>query len=353
MKGVGKKRFWVILVALAVVAAAGAFLYLRANGGLPGQGEATAKPPASKQAPSRIACLGRIEPKDGVVSISVRSLSGQPSIMGELKVHEGDWVKAGQVVAILDSHRQLDEATRNLNAQVAVAQSRLAIARTGARKGDVAAQQAEIARLEAALAGARTNADRFEALYQKQAATVTERDQSRLQVETTTQMLNAARSRLLSIEEVRDVDVKLAEAEVQAAMANVAKAEVDLEPSIVRAPFNGRVLKIHAYPGEEVGPTGVLELGRTDQMYVIGEVVEADVNRVRIGQKATITSEALPQPLHGEVDSIGTQVTKEDLSPTDPSSFSDARVVEVKIRLDDSSAASRLIHGKVTAVIEP
>lgn len=353
MKGVGKKRFWFTLVVLAVVAGAGAFLYLRANGGLIGRSEAAATQPAAKQEPSRISCLGRIEPKDGVVSISVRSLSGQPSIMGELKVHEGDWVKAGQVVAVLDSHRQLEEGVRNLSAQVAVARSRLAIARTGARKGDLAAQQAEIARLEAALAGARINADRHEALYQKQAATVTDRDQSRLQVETTTQMLNAARSRLLSLEEVRDVDVKLAEAEVQAAMANVAKAEVDLEPSIVRAPFSGRVLRIHAYPGEEVGPKGVLELGRTDQMYVIGEVIESDVHRVRTGQKATITSEAFAQPLHGEVDSIGTQVIKEDLSPTDPSSFSDARVVEVKIRLDDSSAASRLIHGKVTAVIEP
>ncbi|HJZ95126.1 MAG TPA: hypothetical protein VKE70_01385, partial [Candidatus Solibacter sp.] len=81
--------------------------------------------------------------------------------MRELKVQEGDWVKPGQVVAVLDSHRQLQEAVRDLNAQVVVAQSRLAIARTGARKGDLAAQQAEIARLEAALAGARINADRY------------------------------------------------------------------------------------------------------------------------------------------------------------------------------------------------
>ena len=40
-----------------------------------------------------------------------------------------------------------------------------------------------------------------------------------------------------------------------------------------------------------------------------------------------------------------------NLLNTDPASLTDARVVEVKIRLDDSAKASRLIHGKVTVVI--
>jgi HlyD family secretion protein len=353
LKGNGKKRVWFIPVLLVLVAGAGALLYWR-YGSQAGPGDAAAKQPVAKQGPSGISCLGHIEPKDGIVSISVRALSGQPSIVSELKVHEGDWVKAGQIVALLDSHKQFEAAVRNLNTQVAVAESRVAVAKTTAvRKGEAAAQQAEIARLEASLAAARISADRYEALYEKQAATVTERDQSRLQVETTTQMLNAAKSRLLSMDDVRDVDVKLAEAELQAAKANVARAEVDVEPSVVRAPISGRVLKIHAFPGEEAGAQGVLELGRTDQMYVIGEVTESDVNRVKIGSKATVTGEALAQPLHGVVDSIGTQVMSEDLSPTDPRSFSDAKIVEVKIRLDDSSVASRLIHGKVTVVIEP
>jgi HlyD family secretion protein len=115
----------------------------------------------------------------------------------------------------------------------------------------------------------------------------------------------------------------------------------------------GRVLRIHAFPGEDAGPRGVLDLARTDRMFAIAEVVESDVHRVRVGQKATVTSEALAQPMHGQVESIGTQVTGQDVSPTDPRSFSDAKIVEVKIRLDDSDTASKLIHGKVTAVIEP
>ena len=48
---------------------------------------------------------------------------------------------------------------------------------------------------------------------------------------------------------------------------------------------------------------------------------------------------------HGKVESIGQQVAKDDMSQTDPVSLSDARVVEVKVRLDNSNTASRLIHG--------
>ena len=108
-----------------------------------------------------------------------------------------------------------------------------------------------------------------------------------------------------------------------------------------------------SWPGEEIGPKGILELARTDQMYVIAEVPESDVGRVRIGNKARIRSEALAEPLGGAVESIGSQVSKENVAPADPVSFSDERIVEVRIRLDDSSRASHLIHGKVTALIEP
>ena len=94
-------------------------------------------------------------------------------------------------------------------------------------------------------------------------------------------------------------------------------------------------------------------MGRTDQMYVIAEVVESDVSRVRVGQRATISGEALCAPLHGQVAFIGMQVARDNIAQTDPVSLQDSRVVEVKIRLDESQEAARLIHGQVTAVIEP
>jgi HlyD family secretion protein len=323
------------------------------GGALSGKSEPVAAAPAAPGGPAGIACLGRIEPKDGIVTVAARALAGEPSVVGELRVHEGDLVKAGQIIAVLDSYRELESTVQSLNAEVAVAESRVAVAKTGPRKGDVAAQEAEIARLEAVLADARVDAARYEQLYDRKAATAVERDQRRLQVATATKAIDEARSRLASLQEVRDVDVKLAEAGVQSAKAAVARAETEMAPATVRAPFTGRVLKIDASAGEEVGPKGILEMASTDRMYVIAEVFETDVARARVGEKASIASEAFPDSLSGTVESIGSQVAAGQTAPTSPVSFSDTRVVEVKIRLDDSGRASHMIHGKVNVSIQP
>jgi len=340
-------------ILVLVVAGVAVGLWRVAHLGRGSRVDASSEPTPSAPQPSGISCLGHIEPRDGILRISARSISGQPSIVGKLNVREGDWVKAGQVVAVLDSRDQLEAAVHDLEARERVAEERVAQVKAGAKQADVAAQKAEIARQEAVVANARAQSDLCEQLFKKQAATAVEMEQKHTLLETSTQMLNEARSRLLSLGEVRDSDLKLAEAEVQAAAASVASAQAQLQAAEVRAPFDGKVLKINAQPGEEVGPKGVMELGRTDQMYVIAEVVESDVGRVQVGENATISSEALEGPLHGKVESIGLEVAKNDVVPTDPASLTDARVVEVQIRLDDSAKASRLVHGQVTAVIRP
>lgn len=53
-----------------------------------------------------ITCLGRIEPLDGVrVLAGPSGFSGSGSVLSELRVKEGDWVEAGQILAVLDGQR--------------------------------------------------------------------------------------------------------------------------------------------------------------------------------------------------------------------------------------------------------
>jgi HlyD family secretion protein len=111
------------------------------------------------------------------------------------------------------------------------------------------------------------------------------------------------------------------------------------------------VLAIHARPGELVGAEGVLDLGAVDRMFAIAEVFETDIRAVAVGQRATVTSEALARALTGRVERIRPRVRKQDVVGTDPVARKDARVVEVEIALDDASTAATLTHLQVDVVI--
>ena len=120
----------------------------------------------------------------------------------------------------------------------------------------------------------------------------------------------------------------------------------------MRAPTAGEVIQVYARRGERIGPNGIVDLGRTDKMYAVAEVYETDILHVRVGQSARIKSPALSQPLTGTVEQIGRRVGKLDLLSTDPTARTDARVVEVKVRLDDSKAVAGLTNLQVTVEID-
>jgi len=135
--------------------------------------------------------------------------------------------------------------------------------------------------------------------------------------------------------------------------AELGVSEARLEMSVLRAPQRGQVLKIYAYPGEKVGPDGVLELGETDKMTVVAEVYETDVHRVAPGQVATISSPALQQPAKGKVVKVGFRVGKMDVLSSDPVADTDARVVETTILMDDPAPLQRLTNLQVDVEIQP
>jgi HlyD family secretion protein len=163
--------------------------------------------------------------------------------------------------------------------------------------------------------------------------------------------------------QVRPVDVQQAEAQLQVALANLQRAKVDLETSAVRSPIAGKVLKIRTKESEQASSSinaagggdcrGIAELGRVDQMYAVAEVYETDVQRLKQGQRATITSSAFSGEISGTVQQIGLLIRKNDVLNTDPAADTDVRVVETKIRLDDSRTIAGLTNLQVKVKIQP
>jgi HlyD family secretion protein len=75
-------------------------------------------------------------------------------------------------------------------------------------------------------------------------------------------------------------------------------------------------------------------------MEVVLEVYESDIERVRIGQRAQISSEngGFTGSISGRVSRISPQVRQRQVLSTDPTSDADARIVEVRLRLDPNDA---------------
>jgi HlyD family secretion protein len=156
-----------------------------------------------------------------------------------------------------------------------------------------------------------------------------------------------------SLRQPRKSDVQRAQAQLEVARANLQKAEIDLNNAAVTSPIDGTVLKIHVKPGETVGTQGVMEIGRTSQMYAVAEVDENLVGRVKEGQVATVRSDAFEGEITGKVVKIGQKIGKNSITSTDPKDSQDTRVVEVKIKLDNSQPVAGLTNLQVRVSIQP
>ncbi|MBF2009389.1 MAG: ABC exporter membrane fusion protein [Chlorogloeopsis fritschii C42_A2020_084] len=334
-----------------------------------------------KAAPARVAvtALGRIVP-DGEVT----QLSAPSSLTGvrveKLLVKEGEKVKAGQVVALLEGYARSLANVQQALSNVDVAQAKLAQVKAGAKTGDINAQKAAIARIESQLQGdiaaqkaaiaslqaqadnAQTENSRYQQLYREGAVSASTAASKALQyqtvqqqlieakatlnrtVDTLEEQLSEARAKLGSIKEVRPTDVQLAQAELKSAISAVKQAKAEHDLTYVKAPIDGKVLKAHAKSGEVVATAGIVEIGKTSQMSVIAEVYQTDIQKVRPGQKAVITSTAFSKKLQGTVSEIGLLVDRQSILSINPGADTDRRVIQVKIRIDNP-ADSELVAG--------
>ncbi|MBD1215128.1 MAG: ABC exporter membrane fusion protein [Dolichospermum circinale Clear-D4] len=337
-----------------------------------------------------VAALGRLEPQGEVIRLSAPN--SQTGIrVNQLLVKKGDKIRQGQVVAILDSYIPNLAALEKAKRQVEVSQANLQQVKAGAKLGDIFAQKAAISRLEAELRGSfftqkatitrlkaelknsETENKRYQTLYQNGAISASDADTKRLRRDTVQQQLNEAnaslkrtietlqkqltesKARLNSIAEIRPTDVQVAQANLQSAKASVQQAQAELNLSSIRSPINGQVLKINTWTGEIIDNKGILELGQTQQMYVVAEVYETDITKVRLGQTVIITSEAFTGKIKGTVADIGLQVGRQNIFNTNPGSNTDNRIVDVKIRINnlaDNQRLSTLTNLQVQALIQ-
>lgn len=354
-------------------------------------------PPAAQeiQQPTSVVARGTIIPQWDVIKLSVPN--AEDSRVNRLLVKEGDRVQANQVIAILQGADRRLADLKAARANVSLLQARLRKAKqSDAKPGAIAAQKAVIERLNvqlpadvkqqrAELASAQSTLQEASLTYQRRQmllqegaigradleaarqdfetaqAAVAARQAALEQTQTTlSAQIQEEKARLEDLRQVRPVDVSIAQAELQQALIEVEQRQADYDDTQVRAPVGGQILRINTKVGEQVNTQlGIVELGRTQQMYVRAEVYETDLAKVSEGQRATMISEygGFSGEIQGQVETVALQIGQPTIATdtTDPTADDNSRVVNVSIRIDpdDSERVARLTNMQVRVTIAP
>lgn len=318
----------------------------------------------------RITASGRVVPVQSV-NISPKN----PGTVVELNVEQGDRVTKGEVIARMDNadvqarisqaraniaqaQAQLDQAIAGsrpqeigqARARLQQAQAQLSEARTGNRPQEIAQAQAQVAAAQARANYTSEQVKRYQFLVSQGAEKRQILDQAISEDRTAQANLNEAQKRLSLVEsgsrseeiarqqaavDEAQAGLKLLESgtrkeEIAARRAAVASAQaqlkselVNLENTIIRAPFSGVITQKYANEGAFVTPTTSASASASATsssivaiakgLEILASVPEADIGRIRSGQVVEITSDAYPeQVFKGRVRLIAPEAVKEE-----------------------------------------
>lgn len=282
--------------------------------------------------PRQVSALGRIEPLGGISQVSVPSSLSNDRVR-EILVKEGQEVRKGQPLAVLESIDTLESSVRKSEAEIRVAESKLA------------AQDSVIARYKADLGQASAEARRAEQLFAAGATTANRVE--KLQADESSakaQLAEAIATKATLVEDLRS------------SRASLDKDKTERAKATVLAPFSGTVFKVHARPGDKVGEDGLLEMGDSSRMGVIAEVYQSDRPMIALGQKASLSADGFKgRKVEGQVVEIAREVSRQTVFSGQAGENLDRRVLEVKIGLtpQESALASHLNYLQVNVLFAP
>lgn len=270
----------------------------------------TATPPAAVPTSDRIA----LESKGYLVP--AHQILVSPKVSGmvtKLFIEEGIRVEKGQVLGELEK-TDYDADLKRAKATLELYEARLDLMKAGSRIEEREQVAAELSEAERQLEQLKREYERNVALRKKDRSLVPDAtfEEQSSQYEATEQKvrrLTARRDQVFSGN--RAQEIRIAEAEVQQARADLDKAEWRLGNCTIRAPLSGTVLKKNAEEGNIVNPIAfngsfsLCDLADLSDLEVDLSIQERDVNLISVRQQCEVRAEAYPNRVYqGVVDRL-------------------------------------------------
>jgi HlyD family secretion protein len=254
-----------------------------------------------------VSAPGEIEP-----SVNVAISAKVSARITELPYEEGDIVTCGStdtnqpepasVLVRLDAkdlESRLLSTEANYSAQVAQLE---------VEKARISSQQSNLIGLDASLKQSQRDLERQKGLLESQDISQATFDQSKLKFDEFKSRYDSAKHTL----EAAELNLVVLQHNLEAAGANVTQAEEALSYTTITSPIDGVVTRINAEVGEVVifgtmnNPgTVILEVADLSTMLLVAQVDEADVGKLRVGQKSTVFVQTFPdEEFKGVVDTI-------------------------------------------------
>ena len=244
--------------------------------------------------PSEIVLYGNVDIREADLAFNV---AGRIETM---RAEEGDEVKKGQLLAILEP-QTFEAEVDAAKAAVAVQRETLNKLLAGSRPEEIQEARANARAIEANLVNARADLRRTEALARTQVAALQKLDQDRATVQSLTAQLQAANQNLaLVIKGPRDEDIAVARAQLQGGEAALALAQQHLDYTKLFAPEHGVIKTRIMEPGAVVqAQTPVYTLALLDPVWVRTYVPEPHLSEIRPGMKAEVFTDSAPGKPYG------------------------------------------------------
>ena len=287
-------------------------------------------------APFLVAGPGRVEPLSENIQIG-SELSGK---IKSVNVEEGDTVRKGQVLAVLQNDDYRAEVLSG-EAQVLAKEATLRKVVNGARTQERSEALSTVRAAEAVMNNARSEMDRRQKLFD---AGVISRDEferyaREYDVARANYQENVEHHSLVD-DHAREEDRSFAEADLQLARAQLEQSQARYEKTLIRSPIDGTVLRKHHRDGESVSnsstvPDPILTVGDKDILRVRMDVDETDVNKIRVGQKAYVTADAYgKQKFWGQVVRVGELLGPKNVRTDEPTEHVDKKILETLVELN-------------------